>query len=129
MNLMKASGPLRSAIGEAESELGIRIRQVVVGLPRYRVTQETANGRVERSTPDDYITREEVETLKSIAVESYPLDDMKNQIIYGAIAQSFSNELKKQVADIVHDVMTDPSNRRVTVTTDEDLRKKKGKKQ
>ena len=38
MNLMKASGPLRSAIGEAESELGIRIRQVVVGLPRYRVT-------------------------------------------------------------------------------------------
>ena len=78
MNLMKASGPLRSAIGEAESELGIRIRQVVVGLPRYRVTQETANGRVERSTPDDYITREEVETLKSIAVESYPLDDMMN---------------------------------------------------
>ena len=44
-------------------------------------------------------------------------------------AQQFINELKKQVADIVHDVMTDPSNRRVTVTTDEDLRKKKGKKQ
>ena len=99
MNLMKASGPLRSAIGEAESELGIRIRQVVVGLPRYRVTQETANGRVERSTPDDYITREEVETLKSIAVESYPLDDMKNQIIYGAIAQSFSNDDQIQLLD------------------------------
>ena len=99
MNLMKATGPLRRAVGEAEQELGIRIRQVVVGLPRYRVSQETASGRVERSTPDEYITREEVETLKSIAVESYPLDDEKNQIIYGAIAQSFSNDDQIQLLD------------------------------
>ena len=39
-------------------------------------------------------------------------------------AQQFINELKQQVADIVRDVMSDPSNRRVTVTTDEKVKKK-----
>ena len=44
-------------------------------------------------------------------------------------AQQFINDLKQQVADIVNDVMNDPSNRRVTVTPDEEPKKKKGKKQ
>ena len=44
-------------------------------------------------------------------------------------AQQFINELKQQVADIVHDVMSDPSNRRITVTLAEEKKKKKGKKQ
>jgi DNA topoisomerase-3 len=39
-------------------------------------------------------------------------------------AQQFINELKQQVADIVRDVMSDPSNRRITVTTDEKAKKK-----
>lgn len=44
-------------------------------------------------------------------------------------AQQFINELKQQVTDIVRDVMTDPTNRRITVTSDEDTKKsKKGKK-
>ena len=42
-------------------------------------------------------------------------------------AQQFVEELKVQVSDIVRQVMTDPSNRRVTVTTDADLKKKKAK--
>ena len=44
-------------------------------------------------------------------------------------AQQFINELKQQVADIVHDVMSDPTNRRITVTSEEAPKKKKGKKQ
>ena len=44
-------------------------------------------------------------------------------------AQQFINELKQQVADIVHDVMSDPTNRRITVTSEESPKKKKGKKQ
>ena len=44
-------------------------------------------------------------------------------------AQQFINELKQQVADIVHDVMSDPSNRRITITPAEEPKKKKGKKQ
>ena len=98
-NPMKASAPLRAAVEEAERELVIRIRQVVVGLPRYSVVQETANGSIDRSTPDEYITREEVEALKSMAVESYPLDDERTQIMYGAVAQSFSNDDQIQLID------------------------------
>ena len=42
-------------------------------------------------------------------------------------AQQFINELKQQVTTIVNDVMSDPTNRRVTVMPAEE-EKKKGKK-
>lgn len=43
-------------------------------------------------------------------------------------AADFINELKQQVTEIVYDVLRDNSNRRVTITTDEDLKKAKNKK-
>ena len=43
-------------------------------------------------------------------------------------AAAFINELKQQVTEIVYDVLRDNSNRRVTITTDEDLKKAKKKK-
>ena len=43
-------------------------------------------------------------------------------------AGQFVEELKQQIREIVNDVMTDNSNRHVTVTTEEDLKKKKTKK-
>ena len=80
-NPMKASLPLKKAIQEAEDELMIKILQVVVGMPRSDVRQETATGGIVRSNPDEYITEEEVENLKAMALESYPLDDETSQII------------------------------------------------
>ena len=44
-------------------------------------------------------------------------------------ARQFIDELKQQVSDIVRDVMSDPTNRRITVTTDEEQKKKRAKKQ
>ena len=43
-------------------------------------------------------------------------------------AADFINELKQQVTEIVYDVLRDNSNRRVTITIDEDLKKAKKKK-
>lgn len=43
-------------------------------------------------------------------------------------AADFINELKQQVTEIVYDVLRDNSNRRVTITTDEELKKAKKKK-
>ena len=63
---------------------------MVVGLPRYSVRQEIASARMERSDPSSCITKEEVNTLKSIAIDSYPLNDDAKEEIYGAVAQSFS---------------------------------------
>ena len=89
-NPKRAAVPLRTAIHEAEEELNIKILQVVVGLPRYNVRQEIASARMERSDPSSCITKEEINTLKSIAIDSYPLDDDAKEEIYGAVAQSFS---------------------------------------
>ena len=43
--------------------------------------------------------------------------------------QQFIDELKQQVTEIVNEVIADPSNRRVTVLTDAELKKVKSKKQ
>ncbi|MBQ6763156.1 MAG: cell division protein FtsA [Bacteroidales bacterium] len=102
-NPMKASVPLRKAIEEAENELMIKILQVVVGMPRSDVRQETATGGIVRSNPDEYITEEEVENLKAMALESYPLSDLGSQIMYGAVAQSFS--IDDQIQLVENDVV------------------------
>ena len=98
-NPMKASVPLRKAIQEAEDELMIKILQVVVGLPRSDVRQETATGGIDRSNPDDYITEEEVENLKKMALEEYPLTDENTQFMYGAVAQSFAIDDQIQLVE------------------------------
>ncbi len=98
-NPMKASAPLLKAIREAEDELMIKILQVVVGMPRSDVQQETATGRIDRTCPDEYISEEEVDNLKSMALESYPLSDPQSQIIYGAVAQSFSIDDRIQLVE------------------------------
>ena len=98
-NPMKASGRLREAIQEAEKELMIHILQVVVGMPRSEVAQVTASARIERTNPDEYISAEEVENLKSIALETYPLPNPEKQIMYGAVAQSFSIDDEIQLVE------------------------------
>ena len=86
----RVAGPLQRLILDAETELNIRIRQLVVGLPRYEVRQESASARMERGDPETLITREEVNALKSSAVGTYPVADAAREEIYGAVAQSFS---------------------------------------
>lgn len=91
-NPMKAAAPLKAAIQEAERELRIRILQAVVGLPRYAVRQETASGKMTRSDSETAISMEEVNNLKEMAGDNYPVEDPKKEILYGAVAQSFSTE-------------------------------------
>lgn len=98
-NPQKALAPIKAAIEEAEKELKIKILQVVVGLPRCDIRQEAARATVERSNPDDSITKEEVESLKSIAQNTYPLQDQEKDVIFGAIAQSFSDDENFQLIE------------------------------
>ena len=86
----RVAGPLQRLILDAETELNIKIRQVVAGLPRYEVRQETASAQMERDDPDSLISRDEVVALKNSAVETYPVADSSREEIYGAVAQSFS---------------------------------------
>ncbi len=91
-NPKKVENELRSAISEAQQELRIRIQQVIVGLPRYYVRQETASASAVRQNEDMQIEESEIKALKSSALKSYPLNDSNNDVIYGAVAQSFSTE-------------------------------------
>ncbi len=88
----KVKSELRAAISEAQQALRIKIQQVIVGLPRWYVRQETASASMTRPEPDDLIQESEIRALKSMALESYPLEDSTKEVIYGAVAQSFSTE-------------------------------------
>lgn len=90
INPRKASVPLGMAISEAEKELGIKISQVAVGLPRYRIRQEAASSKVQRSNPDELISEEEVESLGTMALGEFELENAADQEIYGAVIQSYS---------------------------------------
>ncbi|MBO4340862.1 MAG: cell division protein FtsA [Bacteroidales bacterium] len=98
-NPLHASEKLKEAIQDAEKELMIHILQVVVGMPRSEVDQVTAQARIERTNPDEYISSEEVQNLKSIALETYPLPDPDRQIMLGAVAQSFSIDDEIQLVE------------------------------
>src|SRR5574344_1986961 len=84
-NPKRAAEPLRKAIQMAQDELNIKILQLVIGLPRYNVRQEVASARMERSNPDSCISREEVNTLKKMAIDDYPVADESKETIYGAV--------------------------------------------
>jgi len=91
-NPMLASRPLKEAVSSAEEELGIKIRQVVIGLPRYGVRQETACASTQRSDPGSCISQAEIDAVKEMALDTYPIDDEAHEEMYGAVAQSFSTE-------------------------------------
>jgi len=91
-NPKKVETELRKAISDAQQELRIRIAKVVVGLPKYYVKQVTGMAKSERQDPDAEITEAEIRELKSAALESYPLADKGTEVLYGAVAQSFSTE-------------------------------------
>lgn len=88
----KVKEEVRKAISEAQQALRIKIQQVIVGLPRWYVRKETASASMTRPEPDDLIQESEIKALKSMALESYPLEDSTKEVIYGAVAQSFSTE-------------------------------------
>lgn len=93
------TGPLAKAIQEAEEELGIKIIQAVVGMPKYPVRQESNTGKIVDRGFDTDITSEDIESLKSFAQDSYPLADPGKEVVYGAVAQSFSDGENFQIIE------------------------------
>jgi len=88
-NPKRAADPLRKALKEAEGELGIKITQVVVGLPRYSVRQEMAPAGIDRNEGGKCITPQEIDDIESLALDTYPYINPEEEQIYGAVAQSF----------------------------------------
>ena len=72
----------------------------------------------------DLIREELLKSCELTGIWEKKLRDIEHQKYDASL---FIQELKQQVTDIVHDVMCDPTNRRITITSAED-EKKKGKK-
>lgn len=94
----KVARSLKTAIETAEQELGIKITQVVVGKPKYEIRQETAQMSNTRN-PEECITRTEIDNLKEMAIDTYPLEDPESEQLFGAVAQSFSNGEEFQLVE------------------------------
>ena len=87
---MVTAKAVKKAIADAEKELMIEIKSVVVGMPRNDVVQVEASAKLEREDPDEYVSSEEVRDIKKSALKTYPLENPERMAIYGAIAQSFT---------------------------------------
>ena len=99
VNIMQVKEPLLKAISEAEEELGIKITQAVVGMPKFPVLQKTSNAKVPDRGEDTDITVEDINTLKEFAKSLYPLEDPSKEAIFGAVAQSFSDGENFQIIE------------------------------
>ena len=81
--------PLETLIRDAEQELNIKITQAVIGLPKYQVRQVSRPARMEL-TDEECISEEDVDALKNEALYNYPLTNPDKEVLFGAVAQSFS---------------------------------------
>ncbi len=91
-NPQRCGGKIRELLDRAEAELKIRIHQIVTNYPKYGVKQELATGELPRTDPTSSISDEELDSLKNVSLDSYPLDNSTTQLIYGAVVQSFATE-------------------------------------
>ncbi|MGN0202699.1 MAG: cell division protein FtsA [Candidatus Cryptobacteroides sp.] len=92
LNPKKVEDVLRTAITNAQQELKMKISEVIVGLPRYYVRQEVKSASMERENEETPIMEQELRDLKNDALKTYPLKDSNTEVVYGAVAQSFSTE-------------------------------------
>lgn len=96
-NPTQVATALKPVIEAAEKELDIKITQAVVGMPRYSVRQETNQGSI-KLNPDECITADDINYIKDMAQQEYPLDDPK-EVLFGAVAQSFSTSEDFQLVE------------------------------
>lgn len=98
-NMVQASTPLRHLIQDAEESLNIKINQAVIGMPKYPIRQESNSGKIMDRGEFTEISQEDVDNLKRFAQETYPLQSVEKEAIYGAVAQSFSDGENFQIKE------------------------------
>ena len=98
-NVTHVAEPVSRIIRQAEDDLGIKITQAIVGMPKFPIYQENSNATISKRGIDTDITAEDVAKLKSLALSIYPLQDENKEAIFGAVAQSFSDGENFQIIE------------------------------
>lgn len=86
----QAEAVVERLIADAEKELMMKIRGVVVSMPRADVVAVTAQAGIERKEPEEFISAEDIQTVREAALESFPLPDEGRLAIYEAVAAGFT---------------------------------------
>lgn len=92
INPTKAGEIVGGLIRDAESSLRLKLTQVLVGTPRYKVLERDAAAQFKRTDSSIGITQEEFRSLKEIAKDDCPVDDPEKESVYGCVHQSFSTD-------------------------------------
>lgn len=98
-NTKQVTESLKKAVATAEEELGIKITQAVVGVPKYHVRTDAAKQTITDRGHCTDIIAEDIEELRSFALSTYPNIDLENEAIFGAVAQSFSDGENFQIIE------------------------------
>ncbi len=94
-NLAKLANCLDSALGLAEKELGLKINQVIVGLPKYKIRCEKTSYIYNSRTENVCITEDEMLNYSRIAIDTFSQDNLEDsEAIFSAIPQAFSADDK-----------------------------------
>lgn len=102
-NPRNVSQILGKLVAEAQEELGIVIHRAIVNFPRWKVHTKELSISLDRTSPDEYINEEELQTLRDMAV-SKMIDEMdSSNVICATVAKSYSTEelLNVQEEDIL----------------------------
>ena len=91
--------PLNKLISDAEDALEINIHEVVTAFPRWKVMTKDVDQSVKRTDAESFISEEEVTGLKELALEKFQSGIKQENMIYGAVAQSYSTEDLFQAAE------------------------------
>lgn len=98
-NPKKVCVPLGSLIKGAEEALDMEIHEVVIPYPRWKVSTESIEYSCERTSPSDFISEEEIENLRMMALDKFRAELDPGFEIYGAVAQHFSTEAHFQIKE------------------------------
>ncbi len=98
-NPKKVCTPLGSLIHGAEEVLDMEIHEVVIPYPRWKVSTKSIEYRCERTSPSDFISEEEIENLRMMALDKFRAELDPSFEIYGAVAQHFSTESLFQIKE------------------------------
>ena len=67
-NVTHVAEPVTRAIRQAEDDLGIKITQAVVGMPKFPIYQESSNATIRDRGEDTDITSEDIANLKKLII-------------------------------------------------------------
>lgn len=98
-NPKKVCAPLGSLIRGAEEALDMEIHEVVIPYPRWKVSTKQITHECARTSPSDFISEEEIENLRMMALDDFKAELDPSLEIYGAVAQHFSTEDLFQVRE------------------------------